>query len=154
VRQKPVRAYLERELADALSRRARAQGRSESSLIAEAVRARLAATSNQVLRAENETARRQLGRIEARLDKLIWEQLQIKECVFLFIRVWLEHNPPLEEGIEESAAISAEARFERFLDLLAEALASCGAQTDLDARIGVSAPNGAPEDAASEEAPS
>ena len=63
------------------------------------------------------------GILEARLDKAIGETLILKEIVLLFIRVWLEHNPPIDEALEESAAASAEARFERFLDLVAQALA-------------------------------
>src|SRR5262245_61138140 len=116
MRQKPVRAYLDPDLARAITRIARSQDRSASSVIADAVRARIAASSPDVLKAEGETVRRQLNRIEARLDKIIWEQAQLKECVLLFVRVWLEHNPPLDDALEESAAMSAEARFERFLD--------------------------------------
>lgn len=122
MRQKPVRAYLAPELAEEVTRRAQAQGRSDSSFIGEVIRASLAATSEQARQAETETVKRQLNRIESRLDKLIWEQLQAKECLLLFIRVWLEHNPPLDDDIEESAAASAEARFDRFLDLLSNTL--------------------------------
>ncbi len=122
MRQKPVRAYLAPELAEEVARRAQAQGRSESSLVGEAVRVALAASSEEVQQVAKETIRRQLNRVESRLDKLIWEQLQAKECLLLFIRVWLEHNPPLDEAIEDSAAASAEARFERFLDLLSSNL--------------------------------
>ncbi len=133
MRQKPVRAYLSPELAEEVARRAQAQGRSESSIIAEAVRSRLAATSEDAQNAETETVRRQLNRLEARLDKLIWEQLQAKECLLLFIRVWLEHNPPLDAELEESAAISAEARFERFLVLLTNTLNTGGTATGIEA---------------------
>lgn len=135
MRQKPVRAYLTPELAEEVARRAQAQDRSESAIISDAVRSRFAATSDEAIEAEGETVRRQLNRVEARLDKLIWEQLQTKECVLLFIRVWLEHNPPLDAELEESAAISAEARFERFLDLLSNNLNSRNPTTDLAARI-------------------
>lgn len=62
------------------------------------------------------------ARLDARFDKAIGETLIIKEALLLFVRVWLEHNPPLEEQFEESAGMSAEARFERFLDLLAHGL--------------------------------
>lgn len=122
MRQIPVRAYLAPELAEEVTRRAQAQGRSDSSFIGEILRASLAATSDQARQAETETVKRQLNRLESRFDKLIWEQLQAKECLLLFIRVWLEHNPPLDETIEDSAAASAEARFERFLDLLSNTL--------------------------------
>jgi thioredoxin-like negative regulator of GroEL len=122
MRQTPVRAYLDPHLARELARRAAAQGRSQSSLIGEIVRTRLAAASEAAREAETETMKRQLNRLEARFDKLLWEELQLKECLLLFIRVWLEHNPPIEEALEESAAASAEARFERFLDLLASTL--------------------------------
>jgi hypothetical protein len=40
------------------------------------------------------------------------------------VRVWLEHNPPIEEHLEDSAAASAAARFERFLDFIANSIDS------------------------------
>ncbi len=134
---KPVRAYIEAELAETIAQQALAQGRSGSSIISEAVRAHFAARSEDVAQVQTETVRRQLNRIEARLDKLLWEQAQTKECLLLFIRVWLEHKPPLDDDLEESAAISAEARFERFLDLLSRHLTSAHPIGDLDGRIGV-----------------
>jgi len=145
---KPVRAYIQIDLAEAIARQAQAQRRSESSVISEAVRAHFASKSEEVTEAEAETVRRQLNRVEARLDKLIWEQAQFKECLLLFIRVWLEHNPPLDDALEESAAISAEARFERFLDLLAQNLTSGHPVGDLDARIGVESSEGVVDGAA------
>lgn len=38
------------------------------------------------------------------------------------MRIWLEHHPPLDEAEEDAAAASAEARFERFLELVAHGL--------------------------------
>lgn len=100
---------------------ARDQHRSESSIVLEAVKARLErgeATNASI----EESARRQLSRVDARLEKVIGEGLILKEILLLFIRVWLEHNPPIDEHLEESAAASAEARFERFLDFVAQQL--------------------------------
>jgi hypothetical protein len=142
---KAVRAYIETDLAAALARQAQARSRSASSIISEAVRAYFVSKSEDVTQAETETVRRQLNRVEARLDKLIWEQAQQKECLLLFVRVWLEHNPPLDDAIEESAAISAEARFERFLDLLSQDLTSAHPLGDLDGRIGVNGADGVVE---------
>ena len=114
-----IKTYLEPDLAREVSRLARAQGRSESSIIADAVRSRLAAQSEG---ATGETQKRQLNRVEARLDKMLRDQAVMKECVLLFVRVWLEHNPPIDDELAESAAASAEARFERFLDLVMKGL--------------------------------
>jgi hypothetical protein len=50
----------------------------------------------------------------------------MKECLLLFVRVWLEYNPPLDEEIADSAAASAAARFERFLDVLMKGLSPGG----------------------------
>ena len=50
------------------------------------------------------------------------DQALVKETLFVFVRVWLEHNPPIDEALEDSAAASAEARFERFLQMVANAL--------------------------------
>lgn len=117
-----IKTYLDPDLARDVARLARAQGRSESAVIADAVRFRLAASSESVSRAASETQKRQLNRIEARLDKSLSDQAVMKECILLFVRVWLEHNPPIDDELAESAAASAEARFERFLDLLMKGL--------------------------------
>jgi predicted transcriptional regulator len=130
----PMKAYLDPELARAITRIAAAQGRSESAVITDAIRARLASNSDAAFKSEGDTMKRQLNRIEARLDKISWEEAQIKACVLLFIRVWLEHNPPLDAELEDSAAASAEARFARFLDLLANDLTNPGAIDDLSER--------------------
>lgn len=117
-----IRTYLEPDLAREVSRAARAQGRSESSLIAEVLRARFAADAVGAANASTETQKRQLARLEARIDKLQRDQAQAKECLLVFVRVWLEHNPPIDDAVVESVAASAEARFERFLDLVAQGL--------------------------------
>lgn len=113
-----IKTYLEPELAREVARQARAQGRSESSIIADAVRLRLAAQSEGATQAVKETQRRQLNRLELRMEKILRDQAMMKECLLLFVRVWLEYNPPLDEEIADSAAASAAARFERFLDIL------------------------------------
>lgn len=117
-----MKTYLEGHLATAVARLAASQNRSESAVIADAVRARFANTSTEAGEASGETQKRQLNRLEARVDALHWEIRQTKHAVFLFVRVWLEHNPPLDPEIEDSAAASAQARYERFLDLLTERL--------------------------------
>lgn len=113
-----IKTYLEPDLAREVSRMALAQGRSESSIIADSVRARLAAQSEGATAAAKETQRRQLNRLELRVEKILRDQAMMKECVLLFVRVWLEYNPPLDEEIADSAAASAAARFEHFLDIL------------------------------------
>ena len=118
----PMKTYLDANLAQAVSRLASSQNRSESAVIADAVRTRFANASDAAGQAGAETQKRQLNRLEARFDKMFWELAQTKQAMLLFVRVWLEHNPPLDPEIEESAAASAEARFERFLDLLTERL--------------------------------
>lgn len=131
-----VTVYLPRDLELKIRRIAKDQHRSDSSVVAEAVKARY--ERNQFTNdAIEESARRQISRVDARLSKAIGETLIVKEIVLLFIRVWLEHNPPVEEALEESAAASAEARFDRFLDVVANALAPgqslVGAETSLTA---------------------
>lgn len=118
---KRITVYLPPDLQDRVERIAREQHRSESSVISDAVRSRW--DRNAGGEAQEEPARRQLSRVDARLDKAVGETLILKEIVLLFVRVWLEHNPPIDEALEESAAASAEARFERFLDFVAQGLA-------------------------------
>lgn len=116
---KGITVYLPRDLEGRIQRMAKEQHRSESSIVADAVKARFDRRATE----EDDVAKRQTSRTEARLDKAIGEALILKEVVLLYIRVWLEHNPPIDEGLEESAAASAEARFERFLDFVAQGLA-------------------------------
>ncbi len=113
--------YLPPALDAKVSKAARDQHRSESSIVLEAVKARFE-RGEAASAAIEEGARRQLSRVDTRLEKVIGESLILKEIVLLFIRVWLEHNPPVEEHLEESAAASAEARFDRFLDFVAQQL--------------------------------
>lgn len=109
-----IRAYFENTLAREIARMARVQGRSESSIIVEAVRVYLAARSEGALVAAGETQKRQLNRMEARLDRLFADQARIDQAVLCFVRLWLEHNPPLPEDYAESAAASAASRLEHF----------------------------------------
>lgn len=125
-----VSVYLSRDLHAQVQRLAKQQRRSESSFIAQALKTHLNAGAAGQTAEEN--AQRKLSRLDARIDKVLGETLLVKETLLLFIRVWLEHVPPLPEAEEESAAASAEARFERFLDMVAQALApgqSIAAQT-------------------------
>lgn len=117
-----VKVYLGPDLAAEIARIARAQGRSESSLIAEAVQARMATAAEGVSEAEVATQKRQLNRLEARVEKILCDQAVMKESLLLFVRVWLEHNPPIDDALEDSAAASADARFERFLDFVMQGL--------------------------------
>ncbi len=114
-----ITVYLPPVLETKVEKIARDQHRSASSLITEAVRLRF---GRHDLSLPQELPPGFITRIDARLDKTIAETLIVKEATLLFIRVWLEHHPPLDEEHEESAAASAEARFERFLQLVANGL--------------------------------
>lgn len=118
-----IRTYLEPDLAREVARIARAQGRSESSLIAESVRLRLSAEAGDANAAAAETQKRQLNRLETRVDKIQRDQAYVKEAMLMFVRVWLEHNPPIDDEIADSLAASAADRFERFLDLVENGVA-------------------------------
>ena len=116
---KGITVYLPRDLESRIQRMAKEQHRSESSIVADAVKARFDRRSPE----EDDETKRRAAKTDARMDKAIGEVLILKEVVLLYIRVWLEHNPPIDENLEESAAASAEARFERFLDFVAQGLA-------------------------------
>jgi predicted transcriptional regulator len=113
-----ITVYLAKPLEERIQRMAKEQHRSESSLVAEAVTARFDRRQSEA----DPESERQRRRTDARLDKAIGEILIFKEVLLLFVRVWLEHNPPIDESLEESAAASADARFERFLDYVAQGL--------------------------------
>jgi len=113
-----IRAYFENTLAREIARMARAQGRSESSIIVEAVRVYMSARSEGAVVASGETQKRQLNRVEARLDRLFADQARIEQAVHCFVRLWLEHNPPLPEEYADSAAASAAARLAHFSDFV------------------------------------
>jgi hypothetical protein len=128
-----ITVYLPRDLETRIRRIARDQHRSESSVVAEAVKARFERGEGGP---KDENADRHLSRVDLRLDKAIGESLIIKEILLLFVRVWLEHNPPVDEEMEESAAASAEARFERFLDFVTQALGPGKSLSVASARAG------------------
>lgn len=113
-----ITVYLPPELEERIAGLAKERHCSESSLIADAVKARF---DRRTLETANTTERERF-RTDARLDKAIGEALIVKEVLLLFVRVWLEHNPPIDPSLEESAAASADARFERFLDFVAQGL--------------------------------
>ncbi len=113
-----ITVYLPPELEERIAGLAKERHCSESSLIADAVKGRF---DKRTLETAN-AAERARFRADARLDKVIGEALILKEVLLLFVRVWLEHNPPIDPGLEESAAASADARFERFLDFVAQGL--------------------------------
>lgn len=118
-----IKTNLPIQLADTIERIAQERGRSVASLVAEALQSRFGRETPQAQEAANENAKRQLARIEARLDALVAEKAVLKECLLAFVRVWLEHNPPIPEEIADSVAASADARFDRFLDFVADGLA-------------------------------
>ena len=118
----PTSVYLPADLRAKVARLADAQGRSASSVIVDAVRQKMARSES--AGGESVALGHRVVRMEQRLEKVIRDGAMVKESVLLFIRVWLEHNPPLDEAIEESAAASASARFERFLDYVANAIDS------------------------------
>ena len=107
--------YLGKTLADKVRLQAGATGRSAASLIYEAVRERF---DDDPAAAQAHGAQRSLDRLERRIDGFVRDQNYTQEILLLFVRVWLEHNPPLEEAMEEFAAQSASARFARFCDLV------------------------------------
>jgi hypothetical protein len=121
--QRSIKATIPEEIAVTMERLAKDQGRSLASLVAEAVQSRFGAQTAKAQAAAADTTRRQLNRLEARLDALVAEKAILKECLLAYIRVWLEHNPELPDEATESVAASADARFDRFLDFVVEGLA-------------------------------
>ena len=101
-----------------ITKAARSRKLSASGLIALAVKHHFSMHENGV----PEGATRQLTRIEQRLDKITRDNAAIKEALLLFVRIWLEYTPPLQDDEEEAAAALAETRFERFLDLVRDGL--------------------------------
>jgi predicted transcriptional regulator len=139
-----ITIYMPGDLEDRIGDIATRQGRSVSSIIVEAVQARYGRKDGDQI----DPALRQVARMEARLDKAIRDNIMVKEALLLFVRVWLEHNPPLDEHLEESAAASAAARFERFLDFIAQAISS-GRSLAIFEPASTSSSNGALEEVAS-----
>jgi predicted transcriptional regulator len=112
-----LRTYVEPELARKVSKMAQRQGRSESAFVAAALRAYVAAGAEEPARAAEDSQKRQLGRIEDEVNKVMPELKTQKELLLTFVKVWLEHNPPLDPALEASLSASADARLERFLDI-------------------------------------
>ena len=112
-----LRTYVEPELARKVSKMAERQGRSESAFVAAALRAYVAAGAEGPARAAEDSQKRQLGRIEDEVSKVMPELKTQAELLLTFVKVWLEHNPPLDPALEASLSASADARLERFIDI-------------------------------------
>ena len=112
-----LRTYVEPELARKVSKMAQRQGRSESAFVAAALRAYVAAGAEGPARAAEDSQKRQLGRIEDEVNKVMPELKSQTELLLTFVKVWLEHNPPLDPALEASLSASADARLDRFLDI-------------------------------------
>ena len=112
-----LRTYVGPELARKVSKMAERQGRSESAFVAAALRAYVAAGAEGPARAAEDSQKRQLGRIEDEVSKVRPELKTQAELLLTFVKVWLEHNPPLDPALEASLSASADARLERFLDI-------------------------------------
>lgn len=117
-----IKTSIPEDLARTLDRIAIEQDRSLSSLIAEALQTRFGAQTPRAQEAAVESTRRQLARIEARLDALVAEKAILKECLLVYVRIWLEQNPPIPDDIADSVAASAEARLDHYLQFVAEGL--------------------------------
>jgi hypothetical protein len=117
---KGITVYLSPDIEAKVTRLAVDQHRSESSVIAEAVRMRLSARGSE---APPETLLPRLtGRVDAGFEKSIGELLTLKEVLLSFILLWLQHTPQIDEALEDAAADSAEARFQQFLKFVHEGL--------------------------------
>ncbi|MFZ4604200.1 MAG: ribbon-helix-helix protein, CopG family [Caulobacterales bacterium] len=117
-----IRASIPEDLARTLDRIADERDRSLSSLISEALQSQYGSQTPRAQEAATDSTRRQLARIEARLDALVAEKAVLKECLLVFVRIWLEHNPPIPDDIADSVAMSAEARLDHYLKFVAEGL--------------------------------
>jgi len=113
-----ITVYLSADAEKKLQALSKVQKRSVSSIVSSTIERRI--LQNQDLIPEGAT--RQLARVEARLDKVVRDSTALREIMLLFVRVWLEYTPPLDESEEDEAAALAEARFERFLDHVRNAL--------------------------------
>lgn len=113
-----ITVYLPPELEAQVLRVSRTRNLSASGVIATAVKTAFTDNPN----GAPEGVTRQLARVEARLDRVTRDTAVLKEALFLYVRVWLEHNPKLDEDVEEACAESASTRFERYLELVREGL--------------------------------
>lgn len=113
-----ITVYLSADAEKKLQALSKLQKRSVSSIVSSTIERRI--LQNQDLIPEGAT--RQLARVEARLDKVVRDSAALREIMLLFVRVWLEYTPPLDESEEDEAAALAEARFGRFLDQVRNAL--------------------------------
>lgn len=128
-----ITVYLPPELEQQVLRVAKTRNLSASGIIANAVKNQFADNPNGV----PEGVTRQLARVETRLDKVMRDNAIMKEAFLLYVRVWLEHSPPLDPDIEDAAADSACARFERYLNFVREGLEPAGSVAgDWESRLG------------------
>lgn len=113
-----ITVYLPPDLEAQVLRVAKTRDLSASGIIASAVKALFADNPNGV----PEGVSRQLARIESRLNKVTRDVDILKEALLLYVRVWVAHNPPIDEGAQDMNADSDEARFQLYLTYLRDGL--------------------------------
>lgn len=113
-----ITVYLPPEMEMQVLRIAKARNLSASGIIANAVKTLFAENPNGV----PEGVTRQLARVEARLDKVMRDNAIVKEALLLYVKVWIEHNPMMDQEEAEGSAASDHARFQRYLDYIRRGL--------------------------------
>ena len=117
----PLSAYLEPKLLDQLEAYA-ARRRVSKSIVAEAAIASFLSPDS----AERDEAVlvRRLDRLTRQVERLERDSTIFIEMLALFVRVWLNANPPLPEPDPGAAEAKTRERFERFVRALGQRLAS------------------------------
>ena len=117
----PLSAYLEPKLLDQLEAYA-ARRRVSKSVVAEAAIA--AFLSPESAERDEAVLVRRLDRLTRQVERLERDSTISVEMLALFVRVWLNANPPLPEPDPAAAESKTRERFERFVRALGQRLAS------------------------------
>jgi len=113
-----LQAYLTPELRTRLAQHCSAHNVTESAAVREAVEHHLDGTSDFAL------VLRRLDRLSRGLERLLRDQELLAQAFGTFVRLWLAHTPPVPAQGRAAATASAERRYRRFLDHVAEHFAS------------------------------
>jgi hypothetical protein len=111
-----IHPYLRPELRDQLAKYCAATRTTESAVVADALERHFDGTSDFAL------FLRRLDRLSRGVERLERDQEIQHQAFALFVRLWLAHTPRIPGDARGAAIASAEARYRKYLDRLAENL--------------------------------
>ncbi len=108
-----LQPYVDAELAKRVASYCGAHGISEAALIRTAIRQFLDGSGDGVI------LLRQLSRMGRDVQKVHCDQELLSEAFAIWVRLWFAHTPAIADDAKRAARVSAEARYQQYVEHLA-----------------------------------